>query len=173
MPKVQQTATRRNMILDKPQVLQKLRRMAFEIVEFNLDEKEIVLVGIYDKGFEIAKKLLEEMEGIAKMKLSLVRLDINKDDPSADEIKLNCSPESLKNKCVVLVDDVLNSGRTMAYGMSVLLNAEIKRLETATLVDRSHKRFPISANYKGFELSTTIDEHVEVVLGKGMGVYLY
>ncbi|MEQ8534527.1 MAG: phosphoribosyltransferase family protein, partial [Imperialibacter sp.] len=73
MPKVQQTATRRNMILDKPQVLQKLRRMAFEIVEFNLDEKEIVLVGIYDKGFEIAKKLLEEMEGIAKMKLSLVR----------------------------------------------------------------------------------------------------
>ena len=165
--------------------------MAFEIVEFNLDEKEIVLVGIYDKGFEIAKKLLEEMEGIAKMKLSLVRLDINKDDPSAGEIKLNCTPESLKNKCVVLdasvaiekadvedrvvilVDDVLNSGRTMAYGMSVLLNAEIKRLETATLVDRSHKRFPISANYKGFELSTTIDEHVEVVLGKGMGVYLY
>ncbi len=173
MATVQQTAPRRNIILDKPQVLQKLRRMAFEIVEFNLDEKEIVLVGIYDKGYEIAAMLLEEMKAISKIKLKLVRLDINKEDPAADAIQLDCSHDKLKDKCVVLVDDVLNSGRTMAYAMIVLLSADIKKLETATLVDRSHKRFPISANYKGFELSTTIDEHVEVALKKDMGVYLY
>lgn len=173
MVKVQQAAPRRNIILDQAQVLQKLRRMAFEMLEFNLDEPEIVLVGIYDKGYDIASRLQTEMKSIASVKLRLVRLDINKDDPTASEIKLDCPPDDLRGKCVILVDDVLNSGRTMAYGMSVLLSADIKRLETATLVDRSHKRFPISANYKGFELATTIDEHVDVVLGKDMGVYLY
>lgn len=173
MANAQQAAIKKSLILDKTQVRQKLRRMAFEILEFNLDEKVIVLAGIYDKGYEIANLLNTEMKAISDVELKMVRIDIDKENPSLSDISLDCAPSDLKGLCVVLVDDVLNSGRTMAYSMSVLLGAEIKKLETATLVDRSHKRFPIRANYKGFELATTIDEHVEVVLGRELGVYLY
>lgn len=164
----------KSLILKREQVAQKLKRMAFEILEYNLQEKVVVLAGIYDKGYDIAIVLKKEMSAIAPdIEVKLVKIEIDKENPIASDIRLNCSPKDLENKCVVLVDDVLNSGRTMAYSMSVLLDANIKKLETATLIDRSHKRFPINANYKGFELSTTIEEHVEVVLGKNMGVYLY
>jgi len=164
----------KSLILKKDQVAQKLKRMAFEILEYNLQEKVVVLAGIYDKGYEIATVLKREMLAITPdIEVKLVKIEIDKENPIASDIRLDCLAKDLENKCVVLVDDVLNSGRTMAYSMSVLLDANIKKLETATLIDRSHKRFPINANYKGFELATTIDEHVEVVLGKNMGVYLY
>jgi len=167
-------STGKSLILRKEQVAQKLKRMAFEILEHNLQEKTVVLAGIYDKGYDIASILKKEMSAITpSIEVKLVKIKIDKENPVAADIHLDCPQGDLEDKCVVLVDDVLNSGRTMAYSMSVLLDANIKKLETATLVDRSHKRFPISANYKGFELSTTIDEHVEVVLGKNMGVYLY
>ncbi len=163
----------RSLILNKEQVAQKLRRMAFEVLEYNLDEKELILAGIYDKGYELAKTLKQNMESVSDIAVRLVRIDIDKLNPVDSDVKMDCRPEELRNKCVILVDDVLNSGRTIAFSMKVLLSANLKKLETAILVDRSHKTFPISANYKGYELSTTIEEHVEVVVGDEMGVYLY
>ena len=74
--------------------------------------------------------------------------------------------------CIVIVDDVLNSGRTLAYAMNPFLNAEIKKIEVAVLVNRSHPSFPIMPTYTGLELATTLSEHVEVVLGKKAAVYL-
>lgn len=165
--------SQRNLILNKDQVSQKLKRMAFEIVEYNLDEKELILAGIYDKGYELARLLKHSMEEISKAKVKLVRIDIDKVNPAESEVKMDCSADELQNKCVILVDDVLNSGRTIAFSMKVLLSSNLKKLETAILVGRSHKKFPISANYMGYELSTTIDEHVDVVVGDEMGVYLF
>lgn len=165
--------TQKNLILTTEQVNQKLRRMAFEILENNLDEEELVLSGIFDKGYELAKILKARLEEISDVAIKLVRIDIDKQNPAGSEVRIDCQAGELSNRCVVLVDDVLNSGRTVAFSMKALLTTSLKKLETAILVERSHKTFPISANYKGFELSTTFDEHVEVVVGEGMGVYLF
>lgn len=164
-----------NLILTETQVQQIIRRIAFEIYENNFDEKNIVLVGIYDKGYLLAEHILKELGQIVDgIMLSLVRLDIHKEDPLASDIRLDVTQDELKGKPVVLVDDVLNTGRTVAYSLKTLLDSNIKKLEMAVLVNRSHKAFPISAKYKGYELSTTIDEHVEVTLvGEKAGVYLY
>ena len=167
-------SSKQNLILSEIQVRQIIRRIAFEIYENNFDEKHIVLVGIYDKGYLLADLMHQELQQIAKgVKTTLVRLDINKDQPLSDEVSLDQDIKVLKNRSVVLVDDVLNSGRTMAHSMRRLVEVDLKKLETAVLVNRSHKSFPISAKYLGYELSTTIDEHVDVQLEKNVGVYLH
>ena len=163
-----------NLIIDQRKVNQIIKRMAYEVYENNFSEKEIVLVGVSDKGYELADLIKIQLTQIANpIKITLVRLDIDKNNPLASDVKMDISILKLKKKSVLIVDDVLNSGRTMAHCLTALMQGEIKRIETIVLVDRSHKRFPLLANYKGYELSTTIDEHVEVRLGEDFGVYLY
>ena len=162
-----------DLILTKKQVDQKIRRISYEIYENNFEEKELVIAGIYDRGFVVAKKIIKELERISTLKTELVKVSINKISPLKEEISLDCDPHMLKNKSVILVDDVLNTGRTMSFSLKAFLNAEIRKMEAAVLVDRSHKSFPIDARYKGYELSTTINEHVEVRLsGANQGVFL-
>lgn len=163
-----------NLILDERKVRQIIKRFAFEIYENNFKEKEVVLVGVFEKGYEMAKLIKKELEQIAKeVTITLVKLDVDKENPLASEVQLDRELKLLNKKSVLLVDDVLNSGRTMAHCLSALLDVDLKKIETVVLVDRSHKRYPLYANYKGYELSTTIDEHVEVRLGKDFGVYLH
>jgi len=163
-----------NLILTGHQVQQIIRRIAFEIYENNFDEKNIIIVGIYDKGYSIGEMLVNQLSEIApEVKTSLVKLTINKDKPAASKVALDVDSKELKGKSIVLVDDVLNSGKTMAYSFKAILDVEVKKLQAAVLVNRSHKRFPVLANYMGYELSTTIDEHVEVILEDEKGVYLY
>lgn len=167
------TTLERN-ILSESQVKQIIRRIAFEIYENNFDEKQIVIVGIYDKGYYIAQMIVKELEAIVEgVKVGLVRLNVDKNAPSASEISLDIPVKQLKNKAIVLVDDVLNTGKTMAYSLKALLEVEVKKLQVAVLVNRSHSLFPLAANFKGYELSTTLDEHVEVRLGDKAGVFLY
>lgn len=163
-----------NLILSEVQVNQIIRRIAFEIYENNFDEKNIVVVGIYDKGYLLAERIVRELLAIAEgVKISLIKLEINKEKPLASEVTLDVPSKNLKGKVIILVDDVLNTGKTMAHSMSALLEVEVKKLQIAVLVNRSHKQFPLSANYKGYELSTTIDEHVDVKLEDPVGVFLY
>jgi len=161
-------------ILTYNQIRQIIRRIAFEVYENNFDEKKIVVVGIYDKGYKLAQQLVEELDAIVDgVSIQLVRLDIDKSNPSASEVSLDVPTKQLANKVIILVDDVLNTGKTVAYSLKALLEVEIKKLQIAVLVDRSHKLFPLSANFKGYELSTTINEHVEVRLEDNPGVFLY
>ena len=163
-----------NLILSEVQVNQIIRRIAFEIYENNFDEKNIVVVGIYDKGYLLAERIVRELSAIAEgVKISMIKLEINKEKPLSSEVTLDVPSKNLKGKVIILVDDVLNTGKTMAHSMSALLEVEVKKLQIAVLVNRSHKQFPLSANYKGYELSTTIDEHVDVKLEDPVGVFLY
>lgn len=163
-----------NRILTEGQVKQIIRRIAFEIYENNFDEKSIVLAGVYDKGYFIAEMLTRVLAEIApEIKVNLVRIDIDKANPLASEVKLDMPLKNLKNKTVVLVDDVLNTGKTLMHSCNALMEVDVKQLQTAALVNRSHKQFPLLANYKGYELATSIDEHVEVRLDEHFGVYLY
>jgi len=156
------TADKKSLVLNAKQVSQKIRRIAYEIYENNFSEKSIVLAGIDGQGYAFAKILEKELNAISSIKTLLVKVSLDIDSPVKD----------LKKKCVILIDDVLNSARTLAYGMKPFLVAEVKKVEVAVLVNRSHTLFPIVPTYTGFELATTLTDHVEVKLGKDAAVYL-
>ncbi|MEO9967566.1 MAG: phosphoribosyltransferase family protein [Reichenbachiella sp.] len=165
----------KNLILNAIQIDQRIVRMAYEIYENNLGEKHLIMAGVSENGFLFASKMSEALEEISPLKTSVVRVDINKAAPFTDEVQLNdVAEKELEKKSIVLFDDVLNSGKTAAFALKAFLNTNIKKIEVAVMVNRSHKAFPIYAKYKGYELATTINEHVEVILkGKDKGVYLY
>ena len=157
--------TDKTLILDTRQVKQKIKRMAYEIFEHNFKEKGIVIAGIEGQGYILAKLLAKEVENISPLEIKLVKISLDKIAPQQSEIKLDCDLKELKKKCIILVDDVLNTGRTFAYGMKPFLTIEVKKIETAVLVNRSHTLFPIYPQYTGYELATTLKDHVEVNLG--------
>lgn len=151
-------------ILSKSQSNLIISRLAFEIFENNYLETELVLAGIYDKGYLLAKQLEQELKKI-KPTLSIIFVKINLDKfaPTQSEILIDTDINEIKGKSVILVDDVLNSGRTLAYSLKPFLSVEIKRIQIAVLVDRGHKSFPVSADFVGYTLSTTLKEHIEVI----------
>lgn len=162
-----------NLILTDKQIDQKIKRIAYEIYEQNFKEKSIFLAGIVPSGLELAKKLVMKIEEISPLDVNLVQVKINKKDPSRGEIEIDRKISDLKDKVVILVDDVLNTGKTFAYSMRPFLSVQVKKIEVAVLVNRSHTNFPILSNYTGYEISTTINEHINVMLsGKDKGVYL-
>ena len=162
------------LILDKQQITQKINRIAYQILEDNLDEKEIILAGIWDRGYKLAVRLKSVLETIASFKVTLVRVDIEKEN-SKLVAKTDLPESDWKNKVVILVDDVLNSGKTLAYGLGVFLNTPHKKIRTVVLVDRSHKSFPIATDFVGLQLATILKEHVDEVMdveGEEDRVYL-
>lgn len=167
-----EVAVERNLILDTAQVNQKIKRMAYEIYENNFKEKTIVLAGIEGQGYLFAQLLSKELGTISEIEPLVVKVKVDKDAPQQSEITIDAEEKALRKKCVILVDDVLNTGRTLAYSLKPLLNLEVKKMEVAVLVNRSHPMFPIMPAYTGLELSTTLSDHVEVVLGKKAAVYL-
>jgi pyrimidine operon attenuation protein / uracil phosphoribosyltransferase len=166
------TDTKKDLILNTSQVLQKVKRIAYEIYEHNCDEKDIVIAGIYDSGYEFAKLLKKAMEEISPLKVTLVKVELDKFAPFQSEVKLDCNLSDLENKSIILTDDVLNTGKTLAYSLKPFLNIAIKKIQTAVIVDRHHKSFPISADFTGYSLATTLQEHIEVILQGEIAVYL-
>ena len=146
--------------------------MAYEIYEHNFKEKSIVVAGIEGQGYLLARLLSKEVEAIAGLKCTLVKVSIDKMLPQQSEVKVDCEIKDIRKKCIVLVDDVLNTGRTFAYSLKPFLNVEVKKIEIAVLVNRSHTLFPIYPQYTGYELATTLTDHVEVILAKENAVYL-
>ena len=161
-----------NLILDGRQVDQRIKRIAYEIYENNIEEKNIVLAGISDNGFALAKLFQTQLDIISPLKSETVKININKAAPFSEETKLNSPINHITGKSIILIDDVLNTGKTAAFALKALLNTNVKKIEFAVMVNRSHKLFPVYPKYRGYELATTINENVEVLLTKNKGVYL-
>lgn len=152
----------RTKILDHQKIEQKINRIAYQIYEDHYQEQQIIIAGIAENGFIFAQLLAQKLEEISTIKVVLRELIIDKKNPVEGEIKLELTAEEIKGQSIVLVDDVLNSGKTMIYGLKHFLTAPLKKLSTAVLVNRSHKRFPVNVNYVGMSLATTLKEHIEV-----------
>jgi len=162
----------KDVILDNNAINNKLRRIAFQIYEANINEKEVVLAGIDANGYILAKKLKTILAKISPIQPSLCKISIDKKNPRA-LIKTSLKSEQYENKSVVLIDDVLNSGTTLIYCVKHFLEVPLKQFKTAVLVNRNHKKFPVKADYKGISLSTSLHEHVQVDLdGKDWKAYL-
>jgi len=151
----------KNKILDYHLVKKKIIRISLQIIEANSIDDEIIIAGIENNGYVIAKKICNEIKKISNKKIELCSIKIDKKNPRK-EITVSLVEEQYENKSVVIVDDVLNSGSTLMYAVKYFLNTKLKKLKTAVLVDRNHKKYPIKADYKGLSLSTSIQNHVEV-----------
>lgn len=162
-----------NRILGKEEIQQKISRIAYEIYEHNYKETKLFIAGI-PSGYKLAQLLVKELKKISPFDITLLKIEFTGKKPSADSIYVNCDPNELKGNVLILVDDVLHTGRTFIHSLRPFLDVDIKKIETVVLVNRSHKLFPISSDYTGYELSTTLNDHIEVVLDSAkFGVYLY
>ena len=149
-------------ILSHQKIQHKIRRIAYQIYEANVAEKVIVIAGIEGGGLKFAKKIQNVLRKITDADILLCKVSMNKSNPLESEVKTSIPVEEYKNKSVVLVDDVLNSGTTLIYGVHHFLRTPLKQLKTAVLVNRNHKKYPVKADYKGISLSTSLQEHVHV-----------
>lgn len=157
-------STKKTLILNKEQILQKSKRIAYQILEDNFEESSIVLVGIADRGYIFAQRLQLILNEIAPEKsIELIKVTIQKNKRSLEAIT-DLPVETAKDKAIIVIDDVLNSGRTIAYALGAFINVPLKKMRTAVLIDRSHHQFPIFSDFYGLKLSTILKEHVEVFL---------
>lgn len=163
----------KNKILSREEIRNKLVRLAWQIYENNLGESEIFLVGIEGRGEIICSELSIILNDISSLKIHFGVITLNKDEPSLNKISTNFDKIICTNKIVILIDDVLNSGKTLMYANASFLNIKLKKLSNLVLVNRTHTRFPVKADYIGFSLATTLQEYISVVLdGAEQGVYL-
>jgi pyrimidine operon attenuation protein/uracil phosphoribosyltransferase len=152
------------LILNSTQIQQKIDRIAYQILEDNFDEQEILIAGILPRGNYVAQRLKDVLDKIAPFSSRLLTIELEKQSSSL-HAKTDFDVAECNNKVIVLVDDVLNSGKTLAYGFGVFLDVPLKKLRTVVLIDRNHKSFPVTTDYAGIALSTVIKEHVDVIIG--------
>lgn len=158
-------ASKKILVLDQKQIRQKLNRIAYQILEDNFEEEEIILAGIMPRGFILAERLKKILSKISGQKVHLLKLNIEKDSRSL-KADMDIAVDKCKNKVVILVDDVLHTGRTLVYGVGVFLDIPLKKIRTVVLVDRSHKSYPVHIDFTGMQLSTVAKEHVQLVIDK-------
>jgi len=149
----------KNVILNADVIQKKLERIAYEIYEHNSEETEIILAGIWDRGVILSHRIAEILRKIAPFNIRLMELRLDKQHPL--DVQLSETTD-LTGKVVVVVDDVANSGRTMLYALKPFLQYLPKKIQTAVLVDRQHKSFPLLVDFVGFSLATTLQEMVMV-----------
>ena len=161
-----------NKILDKRQIEDKIKRISYEIYEENFDNESIIICGIEKNGSTIAKEVIKELESICNIKIEFISVALNKKKP-LNTVEIKSKKSIIKDKSIILIDDVSNTGRTLIYVINELTKFEPKKINTSILVNRDHSLFPIKINFVGLSLSTSINNHIEVILDKNeMAAYL-
>jgi len=152
-------ATDKKYILSKEVVEKKLRRMAYEILENNIDEKEIILAGVRESGSVVAKVIQQMLGEISSIKTELITITLDKKEPT--DVSLSRSID-LNRKVIILIDDVSNSGKTLLYALKPFIEFHPKKIQTLVLVERTHTSFPVRPDYVGLSIATTLQEHIFV-----------
>ncbi|MFL9483137.1 phosphoribosyltransferase family protein [Chitinophagaceae bacterium LWZ2-11] len=152
-------------ILSKEVAAQKLQRLVLEIAErLDGDDAELIIIGIRNSGMVIAQKIAEPLKKYINVPVKVISAGLNKDFPVdvvfSEEVDFN-------KKNVIIADDVSNTGKTLLYALKPILNSHPKRIQTLVLVERMHNLFPIKPDYVGLSVSTTMHDHIEVVVENG------
>ncbi len=163
----------KTLILSARQIQQRIDRIAYQLYENNHLEKEIVIAGIVNNGYLLAERLAKKLEEISPIKVEMAKIIINKKSPLSEKATIDIPEKKLNDKVVVVVDDVLDSGRTMLYGLEPFLKCSVKRLVAVVLVNRDHRSYPVKADFVGISLATTMQEHISVELNAGSNDAVY
>ncbi|MEZ4910889.1 MAG: phosphoribosyltransferase family protein [Saprospiraceae bacterium] len=148
-------------VLNHYQVSHKIQRLAFEILENSLSDPEIVLLGINKNGYRFAQLLHTILTANSEKPIFLYKLSLNPSSPLENDIKVDVDTARLKDRKVIIVDDVANTGRTLFYAFTAIMDVLLPCVEVAVLVDRKHKKFPVMVDYVGLSLATTMQEHIK------------
>jgi len=149
-------STKTTQILDAQEIQHKIQRLAWELYDRHSKAEKLWL----------AEQLVEKLSAISSIEVELVPLVMHKKAPVLNDMHISL-PEHAE---VALVDDVLNSGRTLLWAVIKLMEFRPQQLSTTVLVDRSHKRYPVKADLKGISLSTTLQETVRLNIEHGLAV---
>ncbi len=164
--------TSETIVLDHEQIALIIERMAHELYENHHKKKELILIGIEGRGYTVAGRIFKHLGRISGQKLSLEKITVDKQDPTSVPVSLSTELKDLSGKTIILIDDVLNSGKTLVHALRHIISTPLDSVTTVVLVDRIHRRFPVRADIVGMTLSTTIQERVEVHLGQKDYAYL-
>ncbi len=146
-------------ILTKEIAYNKMQRMAYEIIEKNFGEKEIIIAGIKQNGLIIANILYDYLKNIYKGELKVIEIALDKKAPK----KIFLSEDiNFDDKVVIITDDVSNSGRTLLYAVKPFLDFYPRKIQTLVLVERSYQQFPLSPDYVGMSVATALSEKIIV-----------
>lgn len=158
-------------ILNKEVAAKKMERMAYEIIEHNMDEDKVVLAGIRENGSIVANNIQKILAKISSLKSVLIQISLDKRHPK--EITLS-EKLDFNNQVIIIIDDVASSGKTLLYAVKPFLEYHPKKIQTLVLVERSHNNFPVRPDYVGLSISTTLQEHifVEVQGAEVTGAYM-
>ena len=161
-----------SIVLNASQIEQKIERIAFEIMESTFETPLVYIGGISGNGFLFAERLVLKLNDISEQKIMLFEIKVNKDKPLEEAISLSVDDTDISESTVILVDDVINSGRTMMHAVRRLLQNQLKVLKVATMVNRTHRRFPVHADFVGINIATTLRDNITVVFGQNECAYL-
>lgn len=161
----------KHFILDKATAARKITRLAYEIAERNAGEEEIVLAGIHHQGAVLAAAIANVLQTITPATIRRIDVLLDKRHPKAVTLS---EQMNFDDKVIILIDDVANSGKTMLYALQPFLAFYPRKIQTLVLVERTHKTFPIQADYVGLSVATTIEDHIFVVIENEeiIGAYL-
>jgi pyrimidine operon attenuation protein/uracil phosphoribosyltransferase len=159
-------------ILDHKTIERKVIRLAFQVFETFTETDQLLLAGINGNGYEFAKHIHHKLKEIAPFECLLSEVIVNKTNPSENGLMLY--PEGdLKKIPVVLVDDVLNTGKTMMHAISFCMKSGSNNIKTLVLADRNHRNYPVYADFSGISLATTLQEHLQFEIENNeMNLYL-
>lgn len=149
----------KNYILTPEVAAKKMKRMAYEILENNFGENQFVLAGIREKGVVIARNIQTLLNEISKISTELLTVNLDKTNPQLVTLDKEVS---FRDKVILLIDDVSNSGKTLLYSLKPFLNDNQKKIQTLVLVERRHNTFPVKPDYVGLSVATTLQEHIFV-----------
>ncbi|MFM9945222.1 MAG: phosphoribosyltransferase family protein [Bacteroidia bacterium] len=150
---------KKTIILTHPEIERKMQRMAWEIYENNHQAKQLILIGIANNGNHISKAIGKILSQISKINVQYGQINLEKKKGFEADVVLDCKT-NIKGETVIMVDDVLNSGKTMLAAMLPILAQKPTKIQTAVLANRNHKTFPVKADIVGISLATTLQEHI-------------
>ena len=154
----------KNIVLDSDDISNKIKRLSYEIIEKNIEEKEIFIFGILPNGKYLSEKIKSNFIENSDIKINIFYVEIDKEKSIVNKINPKIDRRKLNGKVFILVDDVMNSGTTLMYTINKLLEYNPKFIQVAVLIERYYKNFPITPDFKGLELSTSKSEHVKVLI---------
>ena len=157
-----------NLILNNSDIENKIQRIGLEILEDNIYQSKIILFGISDNGKLISQKLIDHINKISDIKIVLIDVIINNGSISYN------SKFDLLNESIIIVGDVSQTGKTLQMVISDLMLYNPSKIKTSVIINRDQTMFPVKIDYSGLSLSTSVNEHVDVIIDKKgrLSVYL-